>query len=58
MMIHWCEMCNHAPSDGVLSVLRNGDTELTYMQCCTKCVKSLDSTDWIDNAVQQGVPND
>ncbi len=51
MMIYWCEICNSAPSDGVLEVIRRGETQTTLMQACLWCVEHLDETDWIENAI-------
>jgi hypothetical protein len=47
IMIHWCEICNHAPSDGVLEVIRRGETEIDFMQACQSCVDNLKDDDWI-----------
>lgn len=51
MFIHWCEICNHAPSDGILEVVRLGETELSPMHACQACVDNLDESDWIENAL-------
>lgn len=51
MMIHWCEICQSAPAEGVLEVINKADMERTYMQCCEECVNNLEDTDWIENAI-------
>lgn len=51
MIIHWCEICNNAPSDGVLEVIERETQEKQYMQACMACVNSLEDTDWIENAI-------
>jgi len=43
--IRWCEICNNAPSDGVLEVIRSGERD--WMQACNACVSSLDKDDWL-----------
>lgn len=51
MMIHWCEICNMAPAEGVLEVIRREDMEKAFMQACNACVNNLEDTDWIENAI-------
>lgn len=51
MMIHWCELCNNAPSEGVLEVVDKKTQEKLFMRCCTSCVENIDESDWIDNAI-------
>lgn len=46
-MIHWCELCNNAPSDGVLEIIRTGSTEIDYAQACTPCVEGIKDEDWL-----------
>lgn len=48
-MIHWCEICNSRPSNGVLEVIYKGESETTFIQACTICVIGLEDDDWIDN---------
>jgi len=56
MYIHWCEDCNHAPAEGVLTVIRKGETQPTNMLVCQKCVDKLQPEDWIENNDLQGRP--
>lgn len=51
MIIHWCELCAHAPSDGILEVIDKETMEKDFKQCCLECVNNLDSSDWIENAI-------
>ena len=51
MMLHWCEICNKAPAEGVLEVIQRDTKEHTFMQCCERCVNNLEETDWIENAI-------
>lgn len=46
-VIHWCEMCANAPSDGVLEVIYEGQVEVDYMQACQACVEGLNDDEWI-----------
>lgn len=50
-MVQWCEVCNNAPAQGILTVIRRGETEQSFMHACLKCVNSLEDTDWIENAI-------
>lgn len=47
MMIHWCELCNNAPAEGILEVIRKETLETDFMQCCSKCVDKLAKEDWL-----------
>jgi hypothetical protein len=51
MIIYWCEICNNAPADGILEVLRRGETQTSPMHACLWCVDHLEDTDWIENAI-------
>jgi hypothetical protein len=56
MMIHWCEICNAAPAEGVLEVIYSGETQISRIMSCTSCVEKIDDSDWIENIdLQQGV---
>lgn len=47
LMIQWCEICNNSPADGVLEVIRDGEVEVSYMNCCQWCVDHLGEDDWL-----------
>lgn len=49
-MIYWCSLCNAAPADGILTILRNGETQTEDVKACNGCVERLGKDDWIDGA--------
>lgn len=46
-MLHWCELCQAAPADGVLTIVRKGEVEPDYVQACNGCVRKLNEEDWL-----------
>lgn len=45
--IMWCEHCGKRPADGILTVLRHGETEPEQQWWCQGCVNKLKPEDWI-----------
>ena len=47
-VIIWCGLCNAAPADGVLKILRTGHYVPEDVNACNDCVKGLNDDDWMD----------
>ena len=46
-MIHWCELCNEAPSEGFLEVLPVGELQSKTIRACQACVNGFDEDEWL-----------
>ena len=47
-VIIWCGLCNAAPADGVLKILRTGHYVPEDVNACNDCVKGPNDDDWMD----------
>lgn len=45
-VVQWCNICNAAPSEGVLTVLDEEDNELK-LDACERCVATIPKERWI-----------
>lgn len=48
LAVRFCNLCNSRPAQGILEILRDGETQTEFIDACAQCVIDIPQEVWMN----------